>query len=1552
MASQRIVPVKGMDYDSSPRVMQPDQARLIKNGTIISTNNPNEAGSITNIEGNEISFIVPELNSAYNYTDPFNLGYTGNGSLYIVGSGKLRDEIILATTAPDGDPPTNTGIDQIWRLSYNSEDQVNYVHDTTQLASVVCWWTSADGVLPVDATFHSGERVIIKETFGAYTIGEIYQRAAGSWVLYASSGTDKQYIALIDDFDFPKVLLTEVVNFWDASTALPSEVLNDSYICSVSGNGWTKDLVYTWNGAFWDEYIPPVGNIVSAYVTELSKRYYCETLDWYEFPANYKQKWTYIGDSNVDYNAYVSGWHLSYDNTLIPGVHLVYQNDLDFSIDNKVKIIGNVEDSKIGKIYFADGVNVLRHLNVYDEDAYLLEVNELDIVNNVIFSPLKSRISIGGVYKAGVVQHSYQLYKKNGPETAFSSPFHLIPLAEASDTRGNDLLFKGDQYDEPESVFNTGKSVKITIEDLDEDYEYIRIVAIYYDRLYAVPRIRLIYDGTISSGRNVNVVDDGSLNLRTYTIEEFNTIGGMYIRPLELETKDNRLIIGNYTEEIFDVIYDARAYSFKAGFDTISIENTIGDAPVTYTYGVDLDDVPETSDAYHSTGFGGYMALSDPNNYGIVSGAVLGGSGPNISYEFRTKDIEIDSYKTTTGTNVFRYNADKKLFALGALGDQFSSGFCYNSYAGDLVKSQAVGYQRGEKYRFGIVLYDGKGRASYVKWIADIQFPESNTDTASYENNALTCLPFERLNTAPSDLYAQQANIMYIKFFISNLPEEVKSYQIVRLERNEEDESIIAAGYAFPTSTRWIGTTFQTSCDFYPVGHLYQYDEDLEREDGTHYLPSTQGWTSWGNGKCDIDGTLNRFDGSGDSLNHQYAFEVASPEATFSQKNIPTDSYFQAKHVGQGYKSLVKEDAEDPLIYNKAQRDTITKSYGLIIKDSVNINITDSIVSTPVNVHDTKNNYLKVGGYNYTPYTVKFQGSAKTDFDAQFEDLQGIQSKKGTCYICTTDYDLYDLPTDMGGGDYQFTYGYIRRDIETSQYGGESFNSRTGNEYITASPVISSDETSVNVFGGDTYISIFEYNRIIADLTLQWLVDFDDDWGKDCGYSELFIAPIESRICIDYRSDATRTQESNLESPSYLMQEELGSWGAGNGGRDTPIYEQETDLYLYNEVYSMQNKTRKFFTPFIFDIDEPTTKSYDARLAISELKINNQLSDSWLKFLPSNIYDLEYNYGPISSIKSLGNGIIVFQKEAVAYMPINERALVQNQDSPAIMVLGSGDILGKYSYISTTNGTINRDAVVKASSGIYFYDEQNNEIYVVGQNLTPLTTLKGIKTYLTENVPATVADESKVITGYGVCSAYDQSKGRIYISFGRHAGDFTVLYNENAGMIESILDFSSYGFIHDRNRIISCGKPTGLDPDEESNPIYTRRFWLHDSNSVYASFYGTNFNFTVDFIFNPEYDNMKVFDSAEMLFRCEDYPTEYFDTLTLTCKYGTATLNLGTYAKYRFGTWRHLIPRISSSRIVDNYIKLRYTGAINTHKVTLDGVSVQYRTHNLLSQLT
>ena len=69
--------------------------------------------------------------------------------------------------------------------------------------------------------------------------------------------TTKSYVdSLVQGLDWQD----SFIDFYDPSSGLPTASgVGDRYIASATGNGWTDDYVYEWNGSSWDEIVPNEG---------------------------------------------------------------------------------------------------------------------------------------------------------------------------------------------------------------------------------------------------------------------------------------------------------------------------------------------------------------------------------------------------------------------------------------------------------------------------------------------------------------------------------------------------------------------------------------------------------------------------------------------------------------------------------------------------------------------------------------------------------------------------------------------------------------------------------------------------------------------------------------------------------------------------------------------------------------------------------------------------------------------------------------------------------------------------------------------------------------------------------------------------------------------------------------------------------------------------------------------------------------------------------------------------------------------------------------------
>lgn len=204
-----------------------------------------------------------------------------------------------------------------------------------------------------------------------------------------------------------------------------------------------------------------------------------------------------------------------------------------------LEIVANYENENIIKLYWTDGVTMLKSINVKDPSPKVNIVQEIDISQ-----PLVS-LQTGGSLLAGNIQYAYSLYNLNGQESALSPLSQIISVTEN---------MKGFESNEV-----TGLSCEVII-TADTEFEYIRLYSIHYLELNQTPKINLIAEEAITNSSFI-FVDDGNSFVSTLTDLELQSIGGRPFVVGTLAAKRNRLFIANYKTNNFDPDIDVRAFS-------------------------------------------------------------------------------------------------------------------------------------------------------------------------------------------------------------------------------------------------------------------------------------------------------------------------------------------------------------------------------------------------------------------------------------------------------------------------------------------------------------------------------------------------------------------------------------------------------------------------------------------------------------------------------------------------------------------------------------------------------------------------------------------------------------------------------------------------------------------------------------------------------------------------------------------------------------------------------------------------------------------------------
>lgn len=1269
------------------------------------------------------------------------------------------------------------------------------------------------------------------------------------------------------------------------------------------------------------------------------------------------------------------------------GGNLIYSGNLEFCTGNKIKAVGRYENSNIQKVYWVDGYNNLRHINtVYDanlNDLTSLSLDKLEVISDFeITRPEISGFGAGNL-RAGKVQYVYQLYVLNGGETTFSPASHLINVTEYNEQDSTTDAYKGSNLD-----VNTGKAVIGEIEVDALGYNRIRIVAIHYTTLQGDPQIRIVDEKEISSsGGTVNFVDAGQ-SLGSLTLEQIRILGTYLFSPKELGVKDNILFPANITEKSFDINFDARAYRF-AGASSVSTEPNyqptsalrrrcrIYDEEGGYYEGNGLNptgfwskndlsgtvsgwtNIPETYDAINR--FNDIDNDGD-SNYRFMyqaDGVTLGGEGPYVKYSFKMKTVELDD------------NSGARNIRTGLEGSNDNPSF--NNYASPYRCAQHLGYARDEVYRFGIVFFDDKGRSSFVKWIGDIRMPSISTEgvSSNYDPDG-GVQTWQTSTIAFTDYYAAGANY-YVTIdndpvptgFSSTITEsspldvmtatlaalstfsdititnvDIEGYtfdityetnnshslQIVRLDPVSMtalpitySETIIVP-YAPLVGTRkdYSYVYYDSSVQRTKMNILYlQFNVNLtgtEAEGLSYQIVRVKRESDDRSIRAQgmVTGTRangndrNPYSWTQDTNWDNSVICFNSPEIAFN-KNLSRQAGDKLQIVGvyTNYESY----SGTGIYVNKYRGVTAlsnpqTDSASAVLGDEQYEHNVSEIDGSTLVTMDTSESFI--GSINYKR---EIHNNAGVDLEAD----KGVNV---VCDLNSTSWIGYNVATAN-----RQVVNY-RRNVFAYQYGGNTYEARSRNTYMATGRVQTSNYARILVYDGDTYISMFDY------LHAGWREE------SVTGRCEVGIFPVETSINLDLRTDIPY-HAARLDVPVFelrLIRESKGLHDDTNGN----TYAQLDNLYIYNTVYSKENTTKiHLIRPF----DWREQIEFDTRILSSNVKTNNELSDSWLSYGVNAYIDVDPQYGELTALINVNDRMLFFQPKAFGVLSVNERALLQTSTISQLS-LGTSGVLARFDYAKTEMGASDKDHIVLTQNGLYWVDVINKAMYKYTSGPEELSLMKGMSSWFRNNITASsslLLFNDPMYKEVSVVSA---------------ASNLHLVYNEITDAFTSFYTFYPSFVINYNDKVLSSSDRLN--------------FYRHnDSDGTRGVFYdGATVPSNITLIVNPEPLATKVFNNLEWLSEVYDGSNNIYNetltSLTINNDYqGTGEVTLDSRnMRRRLRRWRHTIGRAAytetgaaqtrlDSRIRDSYMKLKLEfDNVSTHKFILHDVITSYMVTN------
>lgn len=210
---------------------------------------------------------------------------------------------------------------------------------------------------------------------------------------------------------------------------------------------------------------------------------------------------------------------------------LLYIGKLNFSEEYPIEALFNYETKDIQKVYWIDGINQLRCINIakqpdINNDQQFDSVKQLDSLPNVTIERTN-----GGSFTAGVIQYYITYFNEFMSESpiVYTSPLLYIAHSDRGATTNGKV----------------STAFKLSLSNLDrKNWEYIRIYATHRTSLEATPEASVISEIKITDKLSIDFVDFGS-NRTSIISSDLYFIGGKPVKAGTMTIKDQVLFLGN-----------------------------------------------------------------------------------------------------------------------------------------------------------------------------------------------------------------------------------------------------------------------------------------------------------------------------------------------------------------------------------------------------------------------------------------------------------------------------------------------------------------------------------------------------------------------------------------------------------------------------------------------------------------------------------------------------------------------------------------------------------------------------------------------------------------------------------------------------------------------------------------------------------------------------------------------------------------------------------------------------------------------------------------------
>lgn len=412
-------------------------------------------------------------------------------------------------------------------------------------------------------------------------------------------------------------------------------------------------------------------------------------------------------------------------------------------------------------------------------------------------------------------------------------------------------------------------------------------------------------------------------------------------------------------------------------------------------------------------------------------------------------------------------------------------------------------------------------------------------------------------------------------------------------------------------------------------------------------------------------------------------------------------------------------------------------------------------------------------------------------------------------------------------------------------------------------------------------------------------------------------------------------ENSVVDITSFMVETHINLDGRCDVNRGTTniLNTRPTNFNLMNSAYT---QTNNLFRYNVLD------SKYDLNTFTNEItwslpKSPTENIDSWTNLNLASILNVDGQYGPINKILNVNDSLIFFQDKAIGTINYNNRTQISTEQGVPVEIANSGKVDG-YTYASNNIGCLDKWAIVKASSGVYFIDSLNKALYSFGKDgVKDISSAGGMSQWFKEKVDVSIWTPQMTNDSFRL--SYDALTDDLYIT----NRDYCLLYNEGLQAFTSFMPYTN--------------KPVLFNMLGKS--------FIINGSTIQAMFAGDYCSeYSVEYRVNPEPMMDKLFTNVEFIADYFNNGTKVDNPSTLLTgrtpfdtveawneyQYGSTSLTTSKFPsplKEKFRIWRADIPRDANSphklgRMRNPWIHLKLSKENNNNKFVFHNLLVKY----------